>query len=131
MFPRLALFVTALLLSSSPLLSAEKPMAAGEHVVIQGQSLRLHGVDVPSADEICTTSDGRQWPCGRHVRDELARAVTLDEVICQPAERETAVCRISGIDLGALLVKEGLAKAAGDYQALEDRARAAKIGIWE
>jgi endonuclease YncB( thermonuclease family) len=131
MFYRLGLIVTALFLSSSPLLSAEKPIAVEKSVVIQGQRLRLHGVDVPSAEEICTTSDGRQWPCGRHVRDELARAVTLDEVICQPAERATAICRISGIDLGALLVKEGLAKAAGDYQALEDRARAAKIGIWE
>ena len=55
----------------------------------------------------------------------------MGEIRCQPAERGSAICRVAGIDIAALLVKEGLARAAGDYQDLEDRARAAKTGIWE
>lgn len=131
MLSRAILTFAFLLLGSSPLLAAEGRMADDDAVLIDGQRLTLHGVDLPSADEVCTTSGGRKWPCGRHVREELARAAALDEVVCLPAERETVICRIGGMDIGALLVKEGLARAAGDYQALEDRARAAKIGIWE
>ncbi len=131
MLSRTVLTLAALLLGSSPLFAAEGRMAGDDIVMIHGQRLVLHGVDLPSADAVCTTSGGRKWPCGRHVREELARAAALDEVVCRPAERETAICRIGGIDIGALLVKEGLARASGDYQALEDRARAAKVGIWE
>lgn len=131
MFPRIVLFVTALLLGCNPLLSAEMQIAGDDTVLINAQKLHLHGIALPSADEICTTSAGRIWPCGRNAREQLAKAAALDEITCQPAERGTAICRIGGLDIGALLVKEGLAKAAGDYQDLEDRARAAKIGLWE
>ncbi|MCX5580246.1 thermonuclease family protein [Kaistia terrae] len=131
MFPRIFLSVATLVLSCNSLLSAEVQLADDDTVLINAQKLHLHGIALPSADEVCTTSAGRKWPCGRYAREQLVKAAALDEMACQPAERGTAICRIGGLDIGSLLVKEGLAKAAGDYQDLEDRARAAKIGIWE
>lgn len=131
MLPRIVLFVAALSLGAAPLVAAEMRMADGDTARIQAPEFRLHGIELPAVDEVCTTSKGRTWPCGRRVREQFAEAAALDAISCQPAERGSAICRIAGIDIAALLVKEGLAKAAGDYQDLEHRARAAKIGIWE
>lgn len=131
MLIRLVRFVVILSLGLTSLPAAGPAMADGGTVSINAQRVRLHGIDMPSVDAICTTSQGRQWPCGRRVREQLAEAAALGPIVCQPAERQTVICRAGGMDVAALLVKEGLARAAGDYQDLEDGARTAKIGLWE
>lgn len=106
-------------------------MIDGGTLVVAGRTVRLWGIEAPAAEQICTTTAGRSWPCGKHVRDQLRAAVQEDEVICQPKAPGIELCRIAGLDIGALLVKEGLAKARGDYQEIEARARAARAGLWE
>lgn len=131
MFSRLLVFVAALLLNSSLLFAAEVHLLSGDTVMIGGQRFRLHGISAPALDEICTASNGSTWPCGRKALDQLTKAAALDEMVCQVVERKAVLCRVAGLDVGALLVKEGLAKAAGDYGGVEDRARATKAGIWQ
>lgn len=133
MFPRLFfLVVGVLLLNAAPLFAGDVRVVDGDTVMVDGRSFHLHGIDAPALDEVCTASNGVTWPCGRRVRDQLMKAAALDEMVCQAVERETVRCRVAGLDIGALLVKEGLAKAAGDdYRDIEGRARAAKVGIWQ
>ena len=103
----------------------------GNTVMIEGRKFHLHGIDAPALNEICPASDGRSWPCGGKARDQLAEAMASTTTACQIIGRETVLCRTAGLDVGALLVKEGLAKASDDYWDVEDRARAAKVGIWQ
>ena len=48
--------------------------------------------------------------------------------------RTVAVCTVAGVDLGAQLVEEGLARAyldyGDDYAGVEVRARTERIGLW-
>lgn len=121
-----------LLLVSSSLSAADVyPVVNGDTVMIEGRRFHLHGIAAPALDEICTTSNGSTWPCGSKARDQLAEAMVSGEPTCRVIDRETILCRAAGLDVGALLVKEGLAKAAGDYGDIESRARAAKVGLWQ
>ena len=77
------------------------------------------------------TKAGRSWPCGRRARDQIRLAVQEDVTVCQAKASGFELCRIGGLDIATLLVKEGLAKARDDYQELEARARSARVGLWE
>lgn len=125
------LLVSGQLLLASPAAAADVQVIDGATLVVAGRTIRLWGIEAPSAEQVCTTTTGRSWPCGRRVRDQLRAAVQEDEVICQPKAPGFELCRIAGLDIGALLVKEGLAKARGDYQEIEARARSARAGLWE
>lgn len=126
------LHAAALLLVSNPLSAADIYLVVdGDTVMIEGRRFNLRGIAAPALDEICTTSDGSTWPCGSKARDQLAEAMVSGEPVCRIVGRETVSCRAAGFDVGALLVKEGLAKAVGDYGDIESRARAAKVGLWQ
>lgn len=123
------LFATAM--AASPALASGITVVNGDTVVWNGRTVHLHGIDAPEADETCRTAAGADWSCGARARQQLAEAASLDEVLCEAAEAGRVICRAAGLDLAALLVKEGLARAASDYQDIEAGARAAKIGLWE
>lgn len=110
---------------------ADVAIVDGDTVTVDGARVHLHGIDAPVLDETCKTSAGVVWPCGQRARQQLAAVAQDDELQCTMVGAGEAVCRVAGLDIGALLVKAGLAKAAGDYQELEEQARAARVGIWE
>lgn len=141
-------FILALLaaIATATALCAKQPeTVTGIAKVIDGDSLeigtariRLFGIDAPEGRQLCTR-DSTSWPCGRQAADML-RALTGNEPIdcvqrdVDQYQRIVAVCKTGTTDLGAAMVKAGLALAyrqySTDYIDEEDEARGAKRGMW-
>jgi endonuclease YncB( thermonuclease family) len=109
-------------------------------VVAGGQHIRLSGIDAPELRQPCQTAAGVAWPCGEAARLVLQLLVDRGTVTCEVQQtdrygRALARCAVEGMDLGAALVRAGLAVAyrrySMDYVAAEDVARAAKRGMWD
>ena len=105
---------------------------------VQGRTIRLFAVHIPSSERICRTLI-------RPVRCAPQAVLALDFRIgarfarCQRAGAARdgsllAVCRVEGQDLGAYLIAQGLALARPEapfsYIALERIARARHLGLW-
>lgn len=123
---RLRQVCLALLLLCFP--AAAQTVTDGDSLVVSGQRIRLHGIDAPETKQIC--ADG--WPAGSLATTRLQAVVSGRSVVCEKRDqdrygRTVAVCRANGEDLGAILVREGLAWAfvrySRDYVELEARAK--------
>src|SRR4029453_3890899 len=99
-----------------------------------GVTYRLWGIDAPEAKQVCP--DG--WPAGSLARTKLQALTAGRSVVCQEKARDrygriVAICRASGEDLGAILVREGLAWAfvrySRDYVDQQEEARRANRGV--
>jgi len=111
--------------------------AGGANLAVDGRAVHLFGVRAPDARDRCGEEHAA---CGEAARAALARrlagnsAVTC--VLPPGQEGEPAyVCHDSmGVDLGRLLVAEGLALAdtsqSYQYLATQDDARVAHNGLW-
>ena len=87
----------------------------GDTLKVAGQSIRLHGIDAPELRQDC---DG--WPAGEEARRALAAIVTARPVECRRVTtdrygRTVAVCQVAGEDVGATLVRSGMAWAYHTY----------------
>lgn len=113
----------------------------GDSLRIAGRVIRLQGFDAPEYRQDCTLGDGRGWPCGRAARDRLAALVASGDLVCNDRGRDRygrtiARCRNGEGDIGATLVREGLARRLRNardtrYAAEEDEARSAGRGLWQ
>jgi endonuclease YncB( thermonuclease family) len=106
----------------------------GDSLAVAGTEIRLFGIDAPEFLQTCVRA-GRAWPCGREAADALRLAAAGREVVCRSRDRDrygrtVAICQAGGVDLGAAMIKGGLAVAYGSYGADEREARAARRGIW-
>ena len=119
----------------------------GDTIEVQGERVRLHGIDAPEASQTCQTRPDRlDVPCGEmatdHLRSWIKRA---PQVRC--VERGTGkygrivgLCYLAGgaaldgLDLSAEMVRAGWALAyrqySDDYADVEEVARAREVGIW-
>ena len=106
----------------------------GDTLRIGNERIRLHGVDAPESTQRC--ADG--WAAGRMAATRLLSLTSGRPVACQAMDRDrygrmVAICRVSGEDLGAILVSEGLAWAftrySSDYVSQQAKARAGRHGV--
>jgi endonuclease YncB( thermonuclease family) len=141
-----ALTLAVLLLAAVPVLAASGAAAGeieGKTSVIDGDSLnmqiRLFGIDTPEAVQICKDDQGRDYPCGQVASDALAKLVQDKIVSCEVKTRDrygrpVAICYSDNVDIGGALVDAGVAvafrKYSDKYVVNEERARAAKRGLW-
>lgn len=106
------------------------------------ERLRLSGIDAPEYRQLCRRPSGAAWPCGADSRAALAALLAEPDLACDiEAEdrfaRKLARCRTARTpDIGAAMVAAGLAITNGrgefpDYWLEEQRAEAAKRGLWQ
>ncbi len=144
---RKALFLALLgATAATTALCAKQPeTVSGIAKVIDGDSLeigtariRLFGIDAPEGRQLCSRASG-PWPCGAAAADKLRALIGNDPVECvrrdvDQYDRIVAVCEKGATDVGAEMVKAGLALAyrrySTDYVGEEDDAHGAKRGMW-
>lgn len=123
-----------------PTISGRASVTDGDSLEIRGQRIRLHGIDAVEARQQCRDRDGRAWPCGRRAAFALEDAIGGRTVHCRVRDRDdygriVARCMADGTDLSAEMVARGYAivlrRYGREYVPLEDRARAARVGIWD
>lgn len=108
----------------------------GDSLRVGGDRIRLLGLDAPELDQICWDAAGAEWRCGRAAADKLSELVRAGQVECQPEGtdrygRTLARCAVAGNDLGARMVRAGLALATDAYGADEAAAKRVKTGLWQ
>jgi endonuclease YncB( thermonuclease family) len=117
-------------------LSGRAYVADGDTLHLNGQRVRLLGIDAPELNQICWDQSGASWPCGRRARDRLSSLIAKATIACHPSGhdkygRVLASCDANGADIGAVLMREGLAVSYDGYKAEEATARRAKLGMWQ
>lgn len=112
----------------------------GDTLEIHGQRIRLWGVDAPEARQPCNDAGGVAYACGRLAANRLDQRLQNRTVSC--FERDTdrygrmvARCETDGEDVGAWLVRQGLAVRYARYSGAaylveEVAARRDKAGVW-
>lgn len=110
-------------------------------IMVEKQRVILWAVDAPERPQKCFVGD-LLWDCYGAARQALGELLALGEASCtlQPGEpdkfnRRYGVCTSAGRDIGAELVRLGIARAyveqAPDYVAQEEEAKAAAVGVFQ
>lgn len=106
---------------------------------VDGQRVRLFGVDAVEKNQICQDGTGKDWPCGRQASEDLDRAIGGRDVRCISHEtdrygRAVADCEIAGMSINYWVVQQGWAVAytrySRAYEQVEAEARAKRSGIF-
>jgi len=110
----------------------------GDTLTIDGERIRLWGVNAPEQDQTCRRH-GQDYRCGEGARQALREWIGQSAVSCVEVEkdqygRRVARCAVDGQDIGAWMVSQGLALdyrrySAGVYARDEASARAAARGL--
>lgn len=111
----------------------------GDTLAIGDVIVRIAGIDAPESDQSCIRDNGHKWNCGKAAGTELQQAIGDQTISCSGTQQDRygrllAVCRLGRVDIGAYLVKRGLALAYVRYEDTyieqELSARESKRGIW-
>jgi endonuclease YncB( thermonuclease family) len=105
----------------------------GDTLALGSTRIRLADIDAPERSQTCGEATN-PWSCGATAEARLAE-LARTQVSCQPEDRDrwgriVAVCRSGDADIGAAMVRDGLALSTGRYGAIEAEARQAGRGIW-
>lgn len=122
-------------------ISGAAQLGAHLSLTLRGRAVPLFGVRLPSEGDHCAARGGATRPCGVAARELLAaRLRNHAAVSCRvpPGQRDhgsAAICLdAAGVDLGGMLVGDGLALAdrgaSYDYVGAEGVARSLHRGLW-
>ncbi len=109
------------------------------NLTINGEEIRLMGVDAPNIDQTCWDAEGQPWACGQQAAAALEGKTHDTPINCRGIRRDQsgrllAICEVGGVNLNAWLVSEGWALAYRSqslaFVPAEDTAREAAKGIW-
>ena len=138
--------LTSGLTAKLPALSSPEPVQGralaigGDRLRIGNTVIRLSGVEVPEASQLCGKPGGRQFRCGGFGAQALSRIVGSGTVSCTLEGQDSAGvalgrCMRGDKEVNAELVRQGQAFAESGlvltrYGSEEKEAKAAKAGIW-
>ena len=101
--------------------------------------VRLHGIDAPEIGQKCGTGLGTEYDCGRIAAEQVEKYWAGEWAVCDVLDvdeygRAVARCDVEHVDLGAEIVRQGLAlayrKYSENYVEQEESARLADRGIF-
>ncbi|MBI1181288.1 MAG: thermonuclease family protein [Alphaproteobacteria bacterium] len=109
----------------------------GDTLQMQGQVVKLYGIDALEPDEICLNGN-RPWPCGQEAANSLSAYIGGQPIRCQTIRNMSgyilAVCDLNGDDLAGWMVSNGWAFAdrsiSSDYVPNEEAAKIDGLGVW-
>ncbi|MCE2516277.1 MAG: thermonuclease family protein [Alphaproteobacteria bacterium] len=114
----------------------------GDTIHLEGEKIRLLGIDAPEMKQRCQERNGAAWACGVRARDMLAGMLaTADQVSCTITGRDRyqrllgrcyAGDVATGLDVQKALVLGGFAVAeyTDDYRNEERQAKRNGYGFW-
>ena len=111
----------------------------GDTIEINGQVIRLHGIDAPQHRQTCRDRRGAVYRCGLKSKTALDLFLWSNEISCHILSsdkygRKLANCSLGQVDVADWLVRQGHALAFKKYSYVyinaENEARKAKRGLW-
>ena len=111
----------------------------GDTIVVDGEHMRLFGIDAPETRQICTLG-GQPQRCGLMATEALREFIGNSTVSCERRStdrhgRTVAVCSVAGRDIGRQMVYSGWAIASIRYSNMyinvESEARGSRRGLWD
>ena len=136
---KLYLLITFALLAASPALASDLFIRDGDSFAIDGQEVRLWGIDAPEYHQTCIKS-GSNVPCGKYARQRLENLTKGVDLQCEKVntdryKRTVARCYVHGEDLAALMVRAGFAfdyprYSKGAYNRQQKAAKNELRGLW-
>ncbi len=118
---RLALTIALCLLATPALADVTGPARVidGDTLEVQGQRIRLHGIDAPESRQLCRL-DGEPWQCGKDAANALVDKIARRPVTCEDLGRDTydriiGRCAVAGEDIESWMVSQGWALAYRRY----------------
>jgi len=111
----------------------------GDTIEINGQRIRLYGIDTPEKGQPCFDKNAARYLCGSKAAFALSDFIGQSPVICE--ERDTdrysrivARCFVRRESINAYMVRSGWAvayrKYSSDYIPEEQEAKNYKRGLW-
>ncbi|MEH6740793.1 MAG: thermonuclease family protein [Sulfitobacter sp.] len=130
------LFICCALITGA---AAETRLVDGDTLTIDDITFRINGIDAPEFGQKCNKSSGTRQ-CGKEALAELDRFTSGKAIRCEPIAqdeygRTIATCFAGGEDIGAHMVRSGMAWAfvrfSRKYVDEEAQARQKRIGVWQ
>lgn len=109
-------------------------------VLLNGEKIRIQGIDAPETDQTCLDAAARPFKCGLDARSALDARFGRLPWTCRSSGKDRygrtlAKCSADGQDIGQWLVREGWALAfrrySTDYVQEENAARDTQSGLWK
>ncbi|VAW20647.1 hypothetical protein MNBD_ALPHA12-785 [hydrothermal vent metagenome] len=117
-------------------LSGQARVVDGDTIRLKGQRIRILGIDAPEMKQTCKTSQGAIWACGQKSRQYLLSMLASKNLVCESRARDIyarllARCMLDGVDIGATMVRSGMAISYYDYKSEESQAKRERVGVWQ
>ncbi len=112
----------------------------GDSLMLDGQKVRLYGIDAPELSQMCTDRSGVSYRCGHKARQFLKSLVGNALITCSVIDvdryyRDVSICKVGDNELNLKMLQSGWAisyfSPSLRYVRAEKSARRDKRGLWQ
>ncbi|MFZ9469526.1 MAG: thermonuclease family protein [Rickettsiales bacterium] len=122
--------------------SGKAKVLDGDSIKVGNKEVRLFGLDAPEYKQKCLDKENLEYNCGINSRDFLQKLIAGKKVRCTYASKDKydrflGICYLEKLSINAEIIKNGMAviynftESSAEMNALENQAKASKIGIWQ
>lgn len=106
----------------------------GDSLIMQGEKLRLVGIDAPELSQTCLNENGVAYGCGKVAKTVLQTLIDVS-LRCVGNQRDRyqrllVQCNTASIDINRAMVHRGWAVAYGRFEREAFVAKNQKSGLW-